>query len=1730
MKKLVLIFCLFLKGAYLFSQSYTVEIRNLQLRVKGDEGVCQSWVKMKAYFMDGSSREFLYYDFGGGKGIKTMPDKTIQVSGIIRRIYVQTYTNEKKDRWPSSDVCGGTEIYPEGDINNIDAKYKLGHYNHYGRNGGEFEAENEIDFDYIIYPNISINNPTNDLIGYEDNFNISVTSSSVGFDSSIYNWEYQVVATGVPYKNNWLDIPSSANTQGKPSFSIKPSSFLNINDIGKKIYFRVKIYEKRCLVSLFPIRFEDCPIVSDEISYKLTKSAPHITSVNTTDITCYDEKDGSVKINFDRGLKPNERLSITIEDLDKNEGYVNGVPTYKIVSSSSNVVLASDNSYTFNKDIEKGLGKGRFRVVLLGGGITAYNGDFWNTYTESPTHQATFTINKPSPVEFTATHTNVWCYGGSDGTIIIKAKGGKILEKYKYLLRKQGDESPVLESDWVEFENLSTFTGTFPNVVYEATEVIRGKPAGNYTLQIKDANNCIAKRIVRDGAGTIIGLAEEIVETVEIKQPEKPVKIVFVDEKQPTAFGFSDGRIRAQITGGTSLPNGKYNFTWTHESGRKWTTFTDFVHTTDGWYLTLENAIQGTYSLTVTDANYTDADTKKGCMIANASYTLNEPFKLNVAIEETNVISCNRKNAYDDPFSDGELTAIASGGVPFSPLIQGKYAYKYTWKKKDRSGVYQIIPNETGDTLRNQEAGEYAVNIEDANGIIIGNYRNNILTTPTDVTYNLEEPELLKIQYTKQNVFCYQGTDGAINTTITGGTGTYTTQWNTGATSENISNLEAGIYTVMVTDGRGCQVQETIEIEQPKTPIEVHYNFFEPTFAGATNGWIQATITGGTPLNDGAYTYGWTDASGNDLNAQVTAQINSNNYILTLNGIGEGTYKLTIQDKNYPSAIDDINCSIVKSEYTIKDPEALQVAMKLVKPISCNNSNAYGGPSSDGILEAVAGGGVMLQPNENNGLPYYYTWKKETSPGVWTILTSQTTNIATGLNGGNYAVNIKDANGVVLGVYKDNVLVTPTDVTYHLEEPTLLELSFEKQDVHCYEGSDGWAKTIIKGGIAPYIIEWENKSDDVLISNLTKGAYTVAVTDSRGCQATGTVLISQPEKPISINFTAFATPTVGGVADGWVNAEIEGGTVFPNGSYTYYWQNETGEILNAQTQTDIVDGKFQIQLNNISKGIYYLTIQDANYITATSKEGCTYIEKEFVLYDPIEAIIAIEKPISCNQNNTFSNPYGDGSLRATITGGLPFSVGQDYKYTWKKKDGSGIYQDIHQNSSIVTSLSAGAYALNVEDSRGVVIGVYDSLELTSATDVLYTFREPELIALSLSATEISCDAGNDGTATVAISGGVPPYDIQWSNGQSTPKATNLIAGNHLVFVTDARGCEAAGNITIEQPGGLSIKVNTKNPTCYNSSDGAISLDIIGGVPPYTYSWSSGEQTTNLTGLHEGRYIFSLTDANGCKVFEEVKLENPAPITIDLGADKTLCKGQEYVLDASIDVPNVTYEWTSENGFVSDEALITVTEEGTYTVTVTSSLGCIGTDSVAIIYSDREIAAEFLMSSQAYINEDVVVFHTSNPAPESFEWVFSEGVTIIEEKENTVVMRFAEKGTYKVGLLTNVGDCVQELYKNIVIEENTELPNLGDTKTPFIEAFNISPSPNTGNFKTKVSLAEPSAISLRFFNTQGEFIKQHKPIEVLEEYDIPFNMNLASGMYILVLETAKQTQVKRMIVK
>jgi hypothetical protein len=446
-------------------------------------------------------------------------------------------------------------------------------------------------------------------------------------------------------------------------------------------------------------------------------------------------------------------------------------------------------------------------------------------------------------------------------------------------------------------------------------------------------------------------LGAEITEEITITQPDAPVTVAFVYHEKPTAFGFSNGLIRAQITGGTPLASGKYNYTWTHQNINTgvistWATFLDQFDGDNNWFLTLENAVVGTYKLTVTDANFDEATNKTGCTIVEATFTLEEPPLLELSLAETNVISCHNTNIFGDPSSDGQLTATATGGIPFDPLVNG-LAYTYEWKRKDAAGIYQVITGEASNVLSNINAGDYAVNIIDANGITIGTAVSNVVT-PVDVTATINQPDLLEIGLTKVDVFCKGGNDGSIDATITGGTGAYTINWNTGTTTEDLDTLITGTYTIKVTDAKGCQAEATIIIDEPDTPLEIKYTFFAPTFTGATNGWIEATVTGGTTLDTGKYTYNWKDANGVSLNAQVTETINATSFVIKLNGLGAGIYNLTIEDKNHPLAINKTNCTIINSKYELFEPDPLIAEIKLHTPISCNSTNTYGDPSSEG--------------------------------------------------------------------------------------------------------------------------------------------------------------------------------------------------------------------------------------------------------------------------------------------------------------------------------------------------------------------------------------------------------------------------------------------------------------------------------------------------------------------------------------------------------------------------------------------------------------------------------------------------------------------------------------------------------------------------------------------------------------------------------------------------------------
>src|SRR5690606_488849 len=286
----------------------------------------------------------------------------------------------------------------------------------------------------------------------------------------------------------------------------------------------------------------------------------------------------------------------------------------------------------------------------------------------------------------------------------------------------------------------------------------------------------------------------------------------------------------------------------------------------------------------------------------------------------------------------------------------------------------------------------------------------------------------------------------------------------------------------------------------------------------------------------------------------------------------------------------------------------------------------------------------------------------------------------------------------------------------------------------------------------------------------------------------------------------------------------------------------------------------------------------------------------------------IDKPISCNTNNEYQDPFNDGALVAHIEGGVPFETGLPYIYNWKKQNESGVWEDLtDQLDSIAINLNDGNYALNVEDSRGTVIGNYMSDNLLKTTDSTFYFKEPDLLEVSLTTTEVNCDAGNDGSAKVHITGGIPPYDIKWSNGETSGEITNLIGGTYFVYVTDSRGCEVTANVVVAQPGGLQLDtVTQKNPTCFEGNDGAISVNVTGGIPPYEYQWNTGAITNSISDLSAGKYTLRITDGQGCIAYKEVVLNDPDPVYVNLGEDRWLCNGQEALFDVTIEDSEASY--------------------------------------------------------------------------------------------------------------------------------------------------------------------------------------------------------------------------------
>ncbi|MEM7101566.1 MAG: GEVED domain-containing protein [Bacteroidota bacterium] len=320
-----------------------------------------------------------------------------------------------------------------------------------------------------------------------------------------------------------------------------------------------------------------------------------------------------------------------------------------------------------------------------------------------------------------------------------------------------------------------------------------------------------------------------------------------------------------------------------------------------------------------------------------------------------------------------------------------------------------------------------------------------------------------------------------------------------------------------------------------------------------------------------------------------------------------------------------------------------------------------------------------------------------------------------------------------------------------------------------------------------------------------------------------------------------------------VTSVFEGTTVpisltpgFVNQSYDEYWLvfidyngdgdfEDAGEEVFSDNGTSTVNGSITIPLTAVTDTTRMRVSMRWNQDPPGPCDTYQYGEVE-------DYSIVILPSCGINASTTFTDVscfgLSDGTIDLTTTGGV-----DPLTYAWD--NGLG-------NSEDLLGLPIGIYTVTVTDANGC--------EATVST----TIGQPEVfVSSAFLDSGTLCQGEANGQATVLTFGGIEPYTYLWDNNEITPSATGLTGGLHLVTISDANGCLEIETVLIPEPLAISLSGTVTDETLNGQNDGAIEIGLSGGTPGYSYMWSNGATTMDLTNISAGTYYLTVTDANEC---------------------------------------------------------------------------------------------------------------------------------------------------------------------------------------------------------------------------------------------------------------------------
>ena len=773
--------------------------------------------------------------------------------------------------------------------------------------------------------------------------------------------------------------------------------------------------------------------------------------------------------------------------------------------------------------------------------------------------------------------------------------------------------------------------------------------------------------------------------------------------------------------------------------------------------------------------------------------------------------------------------------------VTGGSNLTYTWSPNVSSG-----PTATG-----LEAGTYSVTVT-----------NPETGQNTSETYTLSTlPFQVNVADT-DGVTCFGAADGSITIETVGGASPFLIDWS-GSLQDGLlvqDELDSGSYSVTVTDNNGCSMSQTnINIGEPEE-LTVSGTAFD--IEEDSPGGVNIVVEGGRP----GYTYAWSGPNGY---SSVAKDID--------NAIDAGTYCVTVTDLNDCT---DVQCFAVNA--------ALGAGI-VVDPGCFGEDN----------------GSIDLTPTGGNGT-YNYVWSSggvtfattqdvdDLAPGDYTVMVSSgtaevsftitldepepiapnatvtnatsgsngtitlaptggntpytfawddgpTTQNRTGLTAGEYCVTIRDASDCT------------TEECFTVGSAAVSFQSTSTRPASCSDGSDGVIRMVINNGARPFSVRIEPLGTVVEVDTnvvevmVPAGTYEVFVTDAQGAELSTTETVAAPPALTVTNTVTSDTEDDG--CSGMISLGIGGGTE----GYTVAWSSlQSGATI-----------------SQLCSGAYVATVTDAN--------GCTFVTDSIRVGRIDETLDAVTE-VSCDGGT-------DGAIDVTISGGA-----EPYTFAWTE---AGSTETIATTEDL-SGVSNGDYTLTITDASGAMLSRNYTIGIAAGFAVSTT------VTTNYNGFGVSCDDAADGTA-VAIISGQGEFTFEWFQDDTTVDTDSILndaaAGTYQLLVTSAGGCEIERTVELTAPTPLMLEAAITPISCGNTADGSITVTANGGVSPYTFEWDNGSTSGTLSGLGQGTYGITATDANGCIREESFELSAPETLTVTVEATPATdgCNGSVQVL-------------------------------------------------------------------------------------------------------------------------------------------------------------------------------------------------------------------------------------------